>query len=83
MPSSIGVCLVKDVFLFSAASSVLCALFKVVAVAAVVVVVVVILVPMIGVVKDENSTNLGTSPPFLLCVSYVFLFLSAFLLICP
>lgn len=82
MPSSIGVCLVKDVFLFSAASSVLCASFKVVAVAAVVVVVVV-LVPMIGAVKDENSTNLGPSPPFLLCVSYVFLFLSAFLLICP
>lgn len=81
MPSSIGVCLVKDVFLFSAASSVLCASFKVVAVAAVVVVVV--LVPMIGAVKDENSTNLGPSPPFLLCVSYVFLFLSAFLLICP
>lgn len=81
MPSSIGVCLVKDVFLFSAASSVLCALFKVVAV--VVVVVVVVLVPVIGAVKDENSTNLGPSPPFLLCVSYVFLFLSAFLLICP
>lgn len=36
-----------------------------------------------GAAKDENSTNLGPSPPFLLCVSCVFLFLSAFLLICP
>ena len=34
-------------------------------------------------VKAENSTNLGPSPPFLLCVSCVFLFLSAFLLIFP
>lgn len=34
-------------------------------------------------VKAENATNLGPSPPFLLCVSYVFLFLSVFLLIFP
>lgn len=45
------------------------------------VVVVVVVVSMIGAGKDENSTNLGPSPPFLLCVSCVFLFLSAFLLI--
>lgn len=50
---------------------------------AVIVVVVVVIGISLGAVKDENSTNLGPSPPFLLCVSRVFLFLLASLLICP
>lgn len=63
-----------------AASPVLCASFKVWwwgdGGGVLVVMVVVVVVSMSGAVENENSTNLGPSSPYVLCIFCVFLFFS-------